>query len=83
MAKVGITCVGGPLDGRELDVDLDDEGLPPEQVTETELFFAYGSELLDADTSGHYEVESIGARRTAPWVFVWVPRGHLETTGEG
>jgi hypothetical protein len=77
VAKVDVPCVGGPLNGRLLEVDVDEEGFPPETVTETELFFAYGSELLDADTSGHYELESLGARWTAPFVYVWVPRGAI------
>ncbi|SNT65879.1 hypothetical protein SAMN05421812_12825 [Asanoa hainanensis] len=75
MPKVDIPCVGGPLNGRLMEVDVDDDGYPPAIVSETDLFVAYGGELLDADTSGHYEIESVGPPGTRPWHYIWVPRG--------
>jgi hypothetical protein len=48
-----------PLDGRDIDVEVDDYGLPPAHLTQSDLWFAYGSELLDADLNGAYELEPV------------------------
>ncbi|GIF76422.1 hypothetical protein [Asanoa siamensis] len=77
MAKLGVPCAGGPFHGRHFLVDVDDFGLPPEQITELDLVIAQGGNLVDADTSGRYELEAIRARATAPFRYVWVPRNGL------
>jgi hypothetical protein len=71
--RVDIPCVGGPLDGRDIDVEVDDDGLPPEQVPETWLWFTYGSEILDEDLGGRYEREPV-AGSGPPWLYVWIER---------
>jgi hypothetical protein len=74
MAKLDIPCVGGPVDGRVADVDVNDDGLPPDVLPESWLWPAYGSELLDADLDGRYELEPV-AGFGPPWLYVWAPRG--------
>jgi hypothetical protein len=73
VARVDIPLVGGPLDGRSLDVEVDDEGRPPEWIPETWLWLAYGSELLDKDLAGRYELEAV-AGSGPPWLYVWIER---------
>jgi hypothetical protein len=46
--------LGGPLDGREIDVEVDDDGPPPEQLTDSWLWFTHGGELLNKDLDGRY-----------------------------
>jgi hypothetical protein len=72
VASVDIPFVGGPVDGRLAGVDVDDDGLPPVSLTESWLWFAYGSELLDADVAGRYELEPV-AGAGPPWVYLWMP----------
>lgn len=69
---VPVPCVGGPLDGRSLWVPVDEAGVPQELVDETWLWVEYGSELLDADTGGVYELEP-AAGRGPPWIYFWLP----------
>jgi len=69
--RVEVPAVGGPVDGRSLTVPLDD-GQPPEVIDQAWLWAEYGSELLDADTTGVYELESV-AGGGPPWVYLWVP----------
>jgi hypothetical protein len=71
--RVDIPLVGGPLDGRDIDVEVDDEGLPSEQLPEAWLWFAYGNELLDKDLAGRYEPEPV-AGSGPPWLYMWVER---------
>jgi hypothetical protein len=47
--KVDVALIGGPLDGRLVDVEIDESRLPPDHLTESQLWFIWGSELLDAD----------------------------------
>ena len=61
MVRVDVPLSGGPLDGREIDVEVDDDGYPPAWVDETDLWFAYGSELIDADLDGRYALEPVAA----------------------
>jgi hypothetical protein len=68
---VDIPLVGGPLDGRDIDVEIDDEGLPPKQLPETWLWFAYGSEILDENLGGRCELV---AGSGPPWLYVWIER---------
>jgi hypothetical protein len=70
--KVGVPFVGGPVDGREAEVPLDDDGLPPVRLGQHWLWVEYGSELLDADVHGDYELESV-AGGGAPWLYRWEP----------
>jgi hypothetical protein len=70
MAKVDISCLGGPVNGRVADVDVDDDGLPPDVLPESWLWLTYGSELLDSDLDGCYELEPI-AGSGPPWIYVW------------
>ena len=63
--------MGGPLDGRDIDVEVDDDGIPPDRLPETMLWFAFGSELIDHDLGGRYELESV-AGSGPPWVYVWI-----------
>jgi hypothetical protein len=64
VARVDIPLVGGPLDGRTLDVEVDDEGRPPEWIPQTRLWLANGSALLDKDLAGRYELNrSLGRGR--------------------
>ena len=69
--RVDIPLVGGPLDGREIDVEVDDDGLPAEHLPEAWLWFAYGSELLDKVLTGRYELEPV-AGSGPPWLYMWV-----------
>jgi hypothetical protein len=69
--RVDIPLVGGPLDGRDIDVEVDDDGLPPEYLPEAWLWFAYGSELLDHDLAGRYELEPV-AGSGPPWLYMWI-----------
>jgi hypothetical protein len=69
--RLDIPLLGGPLGGREIDVEVDDEGMPPERLTETWLWFTYGSELLDRDLGGRYELEPV-AGSGPPWLYVWI-----------
>jgi hypothetical protein len=71
VVRVDIPLVGGPLDGRDVDVEVDDDGLPPEYLPETWLWFAYGSELLDTDLAGRYELEPV-AGAGPPWLYMWI-----------
>ena len=66
--RVDVPLVGGPLDGREIDVEIDDDGLPPDQLAEAWLWFTYGSELLDKDLAGRYELEPV-AGSGPPWLY--------------
>jgi hypothetical protein len=65
-----IPLAGGPLDGRLIEVEVDDDGLPPDSIPETDLWFSYGSELLNSALDGRYELEPIGGLGP-PWVYVW------------
>jgi hypothetical protein len=71
--RVDVPLLGGPLDGRDIDVEVDDDGLPPEHLTESSLWFAHGSELLDTDLAGRYVREPV-AGSGPPWLYVWIPR---------
>ena len=70
VARVDISCVGGPVDGRVADVDVGDDGVPPDVLPESWLWSTYGSELLDADLHGRYELEPV-AGTGPPWLYVW------------
>jgi hypothetical protein len=70
VARVDIPLVGGPLDGRDIDVDVDDDGLPPDHVPQAWLWFAFGSELLDRPLDGRYELEP-AAGTGPPWLYAW------------
>ncbi|MFC0504199.1 hypothetical protein [Micromonospora costi] len=70
--RADVPAVGGPVDGRNLLVPTNDEGLPPETIDQSWLWIEYGGELLDADVDGQYELES-QAGAGPPWVYVWVP----------
>ncbi|PZG22146.1 hypothetical protein C1I95_06040 [Micromonospora craterilacus] len=69
-AKIDVPCVGGPVDGRSLIVPVDDDGWPPTTIDQSWLWIEYGSELLNADVDGVYELEPI-AGGGPPWVYVW------------
>lgn len=69
--RADIPLMGGPLDGRDIDVEVDEEGMPPESLSETWLWFTYGSALLDDDLGGRYELEPV-AGAGPPWLYVWV-----------
>jgi hypothetical protein len=69
--RTDIPLWGGPLDGRDIDVEVDDDGLPPDHLSETALWFAYGSELLDGDLNGRYQLEPV-AGFGPPWIYVWI-----------
>jgi hypothetical protein len=71
--RVDIPLVGGPLDGRDIDVEVDDEGMPPEYLPETWLWFTYGSAIIDDDLAGRYELEPV-AGSGPPWLYVWLER---------
>ena len=73
MATVDIPFVGGPLDGRDGEVEIDDDGLPPDPLPESWLWFTYGGELLDSDLNGRYALEPI-AGAGPPWIYLWLPR---------
>ena len=68
---IDVPLVGGPLDGRDIDVELDEDRLPPEWIPETMLWFAYGSEMIDLDLAGRYEREPV-AGAGPPWLYVWI-----------
>ncbi|MDG4834193.1 hypothetical protein O7627_33550 [Solwaraspora sp. WMMD1047] len=70
--RIDVPCVGGPVDGRSLLVPFDDEGIPPWRIDQSWLWVEYGSELLDLDTNGTYELEPV-AGDGPPWVYSWVP----------
>jgi hypothetical protein len=69
--RVDIPLVGGPLDGRDIDVEVDEDGLPPDQLPQTWLWFTFGSELFDQQLAGHYEREPV-AGSGPPWVYIWI-----------
>ena len=62
---------GGPLDGREIDVEVDDDGVPPPWLSESVLWFAFGSELLDTSLNGRYQLEPV-AGLGPPWLYAWI-----------
>jgi hypothetical protein len=70
-AKVDVPFVGGPVDGRSADVPVDDDGYPPLALDQTWLWTTFGSELLDADVDGVYELEPV-AGRGPPWLYLWI-----------
>ncbi|TDB76769.1 hypothetical protein [Micromonospora sp. KC723] len=70
--RVDVPAVGGPVDGRNLLVPLDDEGVPPPVINQSWLWVEYGGELLDADVDGAYELEPV-AGAGPPWLYIWVP----------
>lgn len=72
MDRVDVPLIGGPVHGRTAHVDVDDDGLPPEVLTESWLWLTYGSELLDADVTGMYELEPV-AGIGPPWLYRWWP----------
>jgi hypothetical protein len=71
MERVDVPLAGAPLDGRDIDVEVDDDGFPPDRLTETLLWFSYGSELLNLDLAGRYELEPV-AGAGPPWAYVWI-----------
>lgn len=71
MANVDVPLFGGPLDGREIDVEVDDDGVPPGWLVESALWFAFGSELIDDDLRGRYELEPV-AGAGPPWLYTWI-----------
>jgi hypothetical protein len=71
MERMDVPPLDGPLDGRDIDVELDDDGYPPPRLPQTWLWFAFGSELLDQDLAGSYELEPV-AGSGPPWVYVWI-----------
>ena len=75
VARVDVPFYGGPLDGREIDVEVDDDGYPPQRLPETELWFAFGSELLDGNLTGRYELEPV-AGSGPPWLYAWLETRH-------
>jgi hypothetical protein len=66
--KVDVPCVGGPVDGRSLLVDVDEAGVPPETIDENWLWVEFGGELLDVDVDGAYELEPV-AGAGPPWIY--------------
>ncbi|MBM0237141.1 hypothetical protein JNW88_08245 [Micromonospora sp. ATA32] len=70
--RVDVPAVGGPVDGRNLLVPLNDDDLPPETIDQSWLWVEYGGELLDADVAGVYELEPV-AGAGPPWLYMWVP----------
>ena len=71
MERVEVPLFGGPLDGRDIDVEVDEDGVPPDWLSETLLWFAFGGDLLDRDLDGRYELEPV-AGSGPPWVYVWI-----------
>ncbi len=71
MARVDVPLFGGPLDGRNIDVELDDDGVPPGWLPETWLWFGFAGELLDQDLAGRYELEPV-AGAGPPWLYAWI-----------
>jgi hypothetical protein len=43
----------------------------PPALDQTWLWTTFGSELLDADVDGTYELEPV-AGRGPPWLYIWV-----------
>jgi hypothetical protein len=70
-----VRFVGGPIDGRSADVDLNDDGLPQPNLPQSWLWETYGSELLNADVNGVYELEPV-AGAGPPWLYRWRPGGN-------
>ncbi|MCG5464252.1 hypothetical protein MED01_002417 [Micromonospora sp. MED01] len=70
--RTEVPAVGGPVDGRDLLVPLDDDGIPPQVIDQSWLWVEYGGELLDADMDGVYELEPV-AGTGPPWVYEWAP----------
>jgi hypothetical protein len=68
---VDTPLMGGPLDGRDIDVEVDEDGLPPDYLPEASLWLAYGSALIDDDLAGRYELEPV-AGSGPPWLYTWV-----------
>jgi hypothetical protein len=46
-------------------------GYSPARLPQTLLWFAFGSELLDQDLAGSYQLEPV-AGSGPPWVYVWI-----------
>ena len=69
---VGVPLIGGPVHGRLADVPVDDDRYPPAVLDQTWLWTTYGSELLDADVAGSYELEPV-AGTGPPWLYRWEP----------
>jgi hypothetical protein len=69
---VNVPAVGGPVNGRDLTVPVNDDGLPPDELDQTWLWVEYGGELLDADVNGVYVLEPV-AGAGPPWVYRWMP----------
>jgi hypothetical protein len=64
----------GPLDGREIDVEVNEDGQPPPQpLAESWLWLACGSELLEEDLGGRFGWEPV-AGFGPPWLYVWIER---------
>jgi hypothetical protein len=40
MEVVDIPLAGGPLDSQSTDVEVDDDGFPPDRLPQTDLWFA-------------------------------------------
>ena len=76
---VTIPCLGGPIDGRDAWVPLDDDASPPPELDQTWLWTEYGSELLDAEVDGVYALESI-AGAGPPWLYLWIPAASAGVT---
>jgi hypothetical protein len=70
--RVEVPAVGGPVDGRDLSVLLDEDGFPPLTLDQNWLWVEYGGELLDADVDGMYELEPV-AGSGPPFVYRWAP----------
>jgi hypothetical protein len=49
---------------------VDDDRRTPERTAQTWLWFTYGSELLNADLRGRYQLEPV-AGSGPPWAYVW------------
>jgi hypothetical protein len=72
--RVDLPLLGGPVHGHLADVPLLDDGSPPPALDQAWLWTTFGSELLDADVEGTYELEPV-AGRGPPWLYIWVARG--------
>jgi hypothetical protein len=87
--RVDLPLLGGPLDGRDIDVEVDNDGVPPARLAQTWLWLAYGSELLDHALAGRYELESVaGTRATVdlrldrrPFLTITPPHGRPAAPG--
>jgi hypothetical protein len=51
---------------------LNEDGFPRPNLPQSWLWETYGSELLDADVNGIYELEPV-AGAGAPWLYRWRP----------